>query len=190
MRKSWFLFLLAGWSLLPVAAQQPEPVKEDMEFVEARKLFWSGQYDEAERLFKIYLAAHPESQPSRSFLQLIDLYRRHVVTGEEESIRQVEETRKRLEGIRVESLQFKDAEWREVLERLEQLSNPKKDGMPPVRRITFINALPSGMSARFSIDLRDVTLFQAIESCCEKAGLRFVTDLWAVIIDLPEGKKR
>jgi len=49
--------------------------------------------------------------------------------------------------------------------------------------------LPTGSTFKVSVDLRNVTLLRAIELTCRQAGLRYVVDTWAVIIDLPDSKR-
>ncbi len=167
---------------LQLLAQAPQAPKEDPEFVEARRFFWSGQYNEAEKQFKVYLMEHPDHKPSKSFLQMI-------VQSQIYSPSKIEETRRRLERIRVKQVELKNADWRSVSSYLQNLANPKVDGKEPKNYINFISLLPSGFSVEISLNLRDVTLMHAIEHACRQAGLRYVVDTWAVIVDLPQSKK-
>lgn len=187
------VFLAFGAMVFPLGAQEenePEIAKEDVEFTEARRLFWSAQYEDSEKLFRIYQSTHPDHAPTKSFLQMIDQYHRWKAVGPEKYRQLIVDTRRRLEEIMVEKLELKDAEWREVSARLRELANPKKDGKEPKDPVIFINLLPSGLSAKLSVKLSGVTLLRAIESACQQARLRYVIDAWAVIIDLPESQKK
>lgn len=187
------LFLVFGALIFPLCAEdedEPEIAKEDVEFTEARKLFWSAQYEDSEKLFKIYQSTHPDHAPTKSFLQMIGQYRRWKAVGPEKYRQLIVETRQRLEETMVEKLELKDVEWREVAARLQELANSQKDGKAPKDSVLFINLLPSGLSAKLSLKLSRVTLLRAIESACQQARLRYVVDAWAVIIDLPESQKK
>lgn len=184
MKRPW-LFILISFLASFLWAEPPKATNEDPEFVKARDLFWSGRYDESEKGFKSYLLSHPNDPASNNFLLMIQQSRRHNPS-------KIDSTRKRLESIRVDKLVFQDTEWRTASLYLESLANPKKSDKTNIKDgeyINIINMLPSGFSTKISLDLRDITLLEAIEHACKQADLRFVIDTWAVIIDLPETKK-
>jgi len=163
-------------------APPPPASNDDPEFVEARELFWSGQYNESEKKFRIYLLVHPKHEPSKSFLQMIAQERKY-------DPKKIVFTRKRLESVMIKEMNLKDAEWRAVSAFFQEQANPKENGKDPKDYINFINMLPTDTSFKVSVNLRNVTLMRAIELTCRQAGLRYVLDTWAVIIDLPESKK-
>lgn len=181
IRPLWFILLSFLISISPILIGQA-PSDEDPEFVEARRLFWSGQYLESEKTFKSYLQTHPDHEASKSFLQMIVQSRIH-----DES--KISQTRERLEEIVVRKLDFKNSDWRFVTAYLQILANPKTADRESPGFIHFINLLPSGYSTKISFTMEHVTIMQAIERVCQQAGLRYVIDTWAVIIDLPEMKK-
>ncbi len=181
-RRALALLAMLALAALPTLAPASDD-EEDSDFTQARSLFWSGQYDQAEPLFKAYLVTHPDHAPTRSFLQMITQSRSRNPA-------RINETRKRLEGIIVPHLSFKESEWREVSAWLQEQANPKKDGKEPDNSINFINLLPSSLTLRLSLDLRKVTLLSAIQHACEQVGLRYVIDSNAVIFDLPEQRKK
>jgi len=179
------LFLFLAFYLLPSwfsPAQAPKVSDEDAEFVEARSLFWSGHYNESEIKFKTYLIAHPGHKASEDFLKMIVQARKYNPD-------QITITRKHLESIRIDHLELKDVPWRDVCSRFQKLANPEKDGKAPKNYVNFINLLPSRYATKISLDLRDVTLMDAINHASQQAGLHFVVDTWAVIFELPESKK-
>lgn len=165
-----------------VRAQAPKAGSEDPEFVDARKLFWSGRYEESEKKFRIYLLQHPGHEPSKNFLLMIAQSRKYNPS-------KIDSTHKRLAEIRVDKVIFKETEWRTVTSYLQDLANPKKNGEYPADYVNFINMLPSGFSRKVTLDLRDVSLIQLIEHICEKSDLRYVVDTSAVIFDIPDSKK-
>jgi len=165
-----------------IGAPPPHASDDDSEFVGARTLFWSGQYNEAEKKFKAYILAHPKHAPTQSFLQMIAQARKF-------DPQKIDLTRKRLESVKLEKLVLEDADWRAVSAFFQERANPKKDGKDPENYVNFINMLPTGSTFKVSVDLRDVTLLRAIELTCRQAGLRHVVDTWAVIIDLPDSQK-
>ena len=178
-----FFTLCALVALLGVAhAQSPKSVEEDPEFVEARRLFWSGQYDESEKRFKIYLVGHPKSEASKSFLQMIKQSRIYGPS-------KIDATRKRLSETHVDRLKFDNAEWKSVTDYFQQLANANRSEKTGNDYLNFINLLPPNYSRKVTLDLRDVSLLRAIEFSCEQAGFHFVVDTWAVIIELPTPKK-
>ena len=195
MKSAWFnrknmrrLFFFFSLTLLfpvvfPLRGEAPKAsTEEDPEFVEARRLFWSGQYDESEKQFATYLLQHPNHGASKNFLQMIRQSRIYDRS-------KISETRKHLENIRLEKLELKDTEWRSVSNYLQDLANPKVGGKDPENYINFINLIPSAFSVKISLDLRDISLMRVIEYACRMAGLRCTVDTWAVIIELPESKK-
>ncbi|MDD2709507.1 MAG: hypothetical protein PHV34_16090 [Verrucomicrobiae bacterium] len=187
MKIPLFIILFAG--LCAAFAEAPKPVvPEDPEFVEARRLFWSGRYEDAGKLFDIYLAAHPNHKPTRNFLLMINQARRHAKAGVEGSKQDVADTKTRLTSIPVSKLEIKDADWFSVSDHLQNLANPQKGGKAPEKYINFINMLPGNFSRKVTLDMHGLDLLHAIEYCCAQAGLRCVIDAYAVIIDLPEGK--
>ena len=169
-------------------AEAPKTLNEDPEFVEARELFWSGQYDASEKKFNLYLKMRPDDEASKNFLLMIAQSRRYDPSKIEQTRQHVELTRKHLENIRVEKIELKDTDWRTVAIYLQDLANPK-NGQKPQEYIHFINMLPTGFSFKTSINLHNVSLKEVVEEICQKAGLRYVVDAWAVIIDIPESKK-
>ncbi len=182
MKSMKWLLLVVVCLAIPVFAQAPKAAKEDPEFVEARRLFWSGQYKEAEAMFEEYLAAHPDHEASRSFLQMIAQSRIYNPA-------KIDETRQRLDRLRIQKMEFKDEDWKKVISILQNAANPKVNGQEPANVINFINLLPTTYSPRVTITLQDMTLMEAIDKVTRQTGLRYVIDTYAVIIDLPEGKK-
>lgn len=184
MKTAYFLGILSvGFLIYPSLGLPPPPASDDdPEFAEARQLFWSGQYDEAEKKFKLYLVDHPDNEASCSFLQMINQERKHDPS-------KIDLTKKRLETIMVGKITFQDTEWHDVSARLQELANPKVNGKEPDPYINFINMLSSGTTFKVSLDLRNISLLKLIELSCRQAGLRYVVDTWAVIVDLPENKK-
>jgi hypothetical protein len=185
MKRMLFLLLLllgSNFSIHSLAAEMAKSPDEDAQFVEARKLFWAGRYAEAEKEFKTYLASNPEHRPTRNFLKMIEQSKKYNPDN-------ISLTRKRLESIRVNQIEFNGTEWSDVVSSLQDLANPKVNGKPPSDYINFIGILPSGFSKKVHLNLRDVSLLKVIEYSCEQAGLRCVIDTWAVIIDVPEQKK-
>lgn len=158
-------------------AEAPKAVQEDPEFVEARRLFWSGKYEDAEKKFKIYLIGHPKHEASQSFLLMIKQSRIHNPS-------KIEETRRRLGETKVDRVSFEAAEWKKVSDYFVKLANEKKEG----DYINFINLLPSNYSRKVTLELTDVTLLRAIEIACEQAGFTYVIDTNAVIVELPQKK--
>lgn len=182
-----FILIFGGFcDLRAEALRTPE---DDPEFVEARRLFWSGQYIESDKLFHAYLTSHPDHRATRSFLQMIQQWRLHDTQKREEVDRQTAATRERLKKIRVDKLKFEDVDWWTVSARLQDLANKKIDGNPPEHPILFINMLPPKVSVKVSMEIHDANLLDAIESVCRKVGLRYVMDVWAVIFDVPPPKK-
>lgn len=174
----WFMALLS----LSLYAQAPKASDEDLEFVEARRLFWSGQYKESEAQLKHYLSEHPKHEATQSFLQMIEQSRRYDPA-------KIEKTYERLEKMKIHKVELKNAEWRAVSSYLQDLANNPKNENLPQDPIHFINMLPTGFSRKISLNLHDVPLMEVIEEACKQADLRFVVDTWAVIIDLPQPKK-
>ena len=86
----------------------------------------------------------------------------------------------------IEKLEFNGTDWHVVSDYLRDLANPKKDGKDPENYINFVNMLPTGFSAKVTLNLKNISLLKAIDYSCQQAGLRFVIDTWAVIIDLPQ----
>ncbi len=181
--KLWIAFLCLLFAVVNMArAQAPKGPAEDSDFVEARRLFWSGQYSESEKMFQEYLEGHPNHEATRSFLQMIAQSRIYNPT-------KIDETRVRLGQIRIPKVEFRDAEWKKVIAYLQSAANPKVDGKDPEKFINFISMLPSNYSSKITVNLQNVTLLEAIDKITQPVGLRFVIDTYAVIIDLPEVRK-
>ena len=178
---SIFLAICLG-SILSLQAQAPKARDEDPEFVNARQLFWSGQYSEAEKAFNLYLASNPDHRPSQNFLKMIVQAKRYDPT-------KIGPTKDRLASIRIDKVQFKNADWPTLITYFQDIANPQKSTAASKTYIHFINLLPSQFSAKVTLDLKNVSLLQAIEKACQQTGLRYVIDTWAVFIDLPEGGK-
>ncbi|NUN93662.1 MAG: hypothetical protein HUU04_07770 [Verrucomicrobiae bacterium] len=170
-----FLLLAAGLG----AANAPMEASDDREFQEARGLFWSGQYDQAEPLLKTYLLKHPSHSPSRAFLQMIQQARARNPS-------KIGETRKRLEGILLEEVKFDGADWETVLDFFKEKANPSSNGKDADPHVNFINLVPPSLKANVTLNLRKVSLLTAIRYACEMADLRYHVDSWAVIIAMPE----
>jgi len=181
--KTWMKFFCVMMCIAGmVFGQAPKATKEDPEFVEARRLFWSGQYKESEKMFQEYLSDHPDHEASRSFLQMIAQSRIYDPN-------KIDETNERLAQVRVSKVEFRDVDFKKVLTFLQTSANPKVNGQDPVKYINFINMIPTGYSPKITITLADMSVLEAIEKVTSRAGLRFVIDTYAVIVDLPEGKK-
>lgn len=173
------LFLLS-LSCLSSWAQAPKASDDDPEFVEARKLFWASQFNEAEVKLKKYLAEHPNHSPSRDFLKMIAQSRKY-------DPQQIELTKKFLETQKIDFFDLKEVDWREAIARLEAIGNVRKQKDP--QYVNFINMLPSSYHKPISVNLRNVTLMEAITTLSKQAELRFVIDTWAVIFDIPPARK-
>lgn len=177
------LALILILSVTPSAlAQAPRTHDEDPEFVRARQLFWSGQYQEAEKAFTFFLVGHPDHRPSQNFLKMIVQSRIHDDS-------KIDLTRARLKKIHIRKIHFKDADWESVTHSFQDLANPKSNDVESKNSIHFINMLPTKFTTKITLDLKDVSLLDAIEAACRQAGLRYVVDTWAVIVDIPESKK-
>ena len=155
---------------------------EDSEFIEARKLYWAGKYQEAEAMFQSYLATNPNHGPTKNFLKMIAQSQR-LDKGK------VEQTRKYLETIRLEHVQFKEADWKAVTSFFQERANSKTDGKTIKESVSFINILPAGFSTTITLDLKDVSLMRAIEYACQQANLRYMVKAWAVTFEQPDSKK-
>lgn len=175
----WTALAAAGFLLLAAAGRAAEEADDDREFQQARGLFWSGQYDQAEPIFKMYLLKHPDHKPSQAFMQMIAQARSRNPT-------KLGETRKRLEEIVLDEVKFDDVDWQTVSEYFKEKANPKKDGKDPEKFVNFISLLPPSLTVKVTLHLRKVTLLRAIQYACEVADLRCVVDSWAVIISMPE----
>ena len=202
---SWAI-ALAAFAAGSLAAETPRTQTDDAAFVEARNLFWSGRYNESEVKFKLYLAEHPDHQASLNFVKMIGQQMKY-------NPNQIEATRKHLEQIRVEKIEFKDADFRTVMKYLHQLANPgketgkekadptakektgekpktaEKESATPKGHVNFIDLLPPRYERKITLELRDVPLMDAIRYATQQAEVRHVVDTWAVIFELPEGKK-
>ena len=168
-----------GLLLLAAASYAAEETDDDQSFQQARNLFWSGQYEQAEPIFKIYLLKHPDHKPSQAFLQMIAQARSRNPS-------KIGETHHRLEGIVLDEVEFNNADWQTVSDFFLEKANPKKDGKDPEKYVNFINLIPSSLNVKVNLKLRKVTLLRAIRHACEAADLRYVVDSWAVIISMPE----
>lgn len=169
----------AGILLLAGVARAAEEAEDDRDFQQARSLFWSGQYEQAEPMFKIYLLKHPDHKPSQTFLQMIVQARAHNPS-------KIGETRQRLEGIVLDEVKFDNADWQTVSDFFLEKANPKKDGKDPEKYVNFINLIPPSLTVKVTLNLRKITLLRAIHHACAVADLRYVVDSWAVIISMPE----
>ncbi|MCC7519268.1 MAG: hypothetical protein IT578_08800 [Verrucomicrobiae bacterium] len=172
-------FAMAGLLLASGAVRAADDADDNHDFQQARGLFWSGQYDQAAPLFKAYLLKHPDHKPSQTFLQMIAQARSRNPS-------QIGVTRKRLEDIVLDEVKFDGADWQTVSEYFKEKANPKKEGKAPEKYVNFINLITPGLPVKVTLDLRKVTLMNAIRHACEVAGLRCVVDSWAVIVSMPE----
>lgn len=179
IRSRWTALAAAGLLLLAGAARAEDEADDEKEFQQARGLFWSGQYAQAEPIFKMYLLKHPDHKPSQAFMQMI-------AQSRSRSSSKLGETRKRLEEIVLEEVKFENADWQTVSDYFKEKANPRKDGKDPEKYVNFISLLPSSLTVKVTLDLRKVTLLRAIHHACAVADLRYVVDSWAVIISMPE----
>jgi hypothetical protein len=176
-----FGFTLSLASMLQ--AQAPKARDEDPEFAEARQLFWSGQYKEAEIKLKNYLGQHPDHAPSKDFLKMIAQSRKYNPA-------QIGETKNYLNTLRIDKIELKEADWRDACAKFEALANPGKGAKSPPSYLNLINLIPSSFHRKVTLNLKDVTLMQVLEHAAEQAELRLVVDTWAVIFDLPPENKK
>jgi hypothetical protein len=179
----YILFLVHASQCL--MGQAPKALDENPEFVEARSLFWSGQYDRAEKQFKSYLSENPEHAPSKDFLKMILQSRKY-------NPEQISLTKKFLHDTRVMELKLKDTDWRTFCAHLEKLANAaaaKNGKLASKTYMNFINLLPSQFDRKISIELQNVSLYEAVKKGARLAELRFVVDTWAVIFEMPQPRK-
>lgn len=139
-----------------------EPVEENPDFVSARQLFWSGSYDQAERLFLTYLEKNPNHEPTKVFLQMIHEARHY--DPEKERV-----VRKALEEVR-----FKHIEWKEMSldAAINYLRSETRRQIPEGETVNFINLVPSASTSKtITLSAEDATLDQLIRRISEQAGV-------------------
>jgi Spy/CpxP family protein refolding chaperone len=180
--RRWLALAVAGLLLLAGgarAAGTAADADDERDFQTARGLFWSGQYEQAEPMFKMYLLKHPDHKPSQAFMQMIAQARTRNPS-------KIGETRKRLEEIVLDEVKFDNADWQEVSDFLKEKANPTKDGKEPEKYVNFINLIPPSLTVKVTLNLRKVSVLRALHHACAVADLRYVVDSWAVIVSLPE----
>jgi hypothetical protein len=138
------------------------PHEEDPVFVKARELFWSGSYDQAERIFLSYLEKNPDHEPTKVFLRMISESRHY--DPEKEKV-----VRKALEEVR-----FKRIDWKEMTldAAITYLREETRRQIPEGAVVNFVNLVPeSGDHKKITLSAEDTSLDDLIKRISELAGV-------------------
>lgn len=138
------------------------PPIEDPDFVRARELFWSGSYNQAEALFRVYLSKNPDHETTKKFLRMI----REAKSFDPEREKVI---RKALDEVR-----FKRVEWKEITldQALAFIREETKKQLPEGEHVNFINLVPpSAKISKITLHVEDVTLNDLVKSVASATGV-------------------
>ena len=161
---------------IPKLPKRPadEPAVEDPDFVAARQLFWSGNYDQAAQLFTTYLSKNPDHEPTKLFLRMIQEARHY--DPEKEKV-----VRKALEEVR-----FKRIDWKDMSldAAITFLRNETRRQIPEGEVVNFVNLVPASAGKKsITLSAEDATLDQLIQRIAEQAGVFHHVDSDGIVFE-------
>jgi hypothetical protein len=150
------------------------PAEEDPDFVAARQLFWSGNYDQAEQLFATYLSKHPDHEPTKIFLRMIH-EARHYDPEKEKVIRRA-----------LEEVRFKRVDWKNMSldAAITFLRDETRRQIPEGEVVNFVNLVPASAGKKsITLSAEDTTLDQLIQRISEQAGVFHHVDSDGIVFE-------
>jgi len=138
------------------------PNVEDPDFVAARQLFWSGSYDQAEKLFLAYSAKNPDHEPTKVFLRMIR-ESRHFDPEKERMVRKA-----------LEEVRFKRIDWKDMTldAAISYLREETRRQIPEGETVNFVNLVPPASDPKkITLSAEDATLQDLIKRISDLAGV-------------------
>ena len=136
---------------------------------EAQRAYVAGDLEVAKEKFKLALELQPGNVTARNYLRMIQVRQAQSGAGGE--------LEKKVRGVKIESVKFQSATFREALDFLKQQA--AKQSVP----VSFVAELPPEMVAKpVTLNLTNVPLLEALRYLCESVGAHYTIEKYAVVI--------